>query len=308
MALGGNWRNWVGAGVAVAALSGCGTGDKPIVEIGKNDTSPTASVPGDGAATPAANPVAAGPVDPKLQVPFDDACVNEIPKNVPLGLPPDVTYTSKNCGQLNDAVARTWDAIKLVGPDGKPQTFVAELEVVSGDTALGTIELLMRPELAPNHVRNFIALAGLQYYDGLRFDRVVKQQYEGENGQMGKLVVLEAGSPVETAEPERSHLGYWVKPEFSPDVKHEEGTVGACLLACEGNEETASVRFYINLTPAPAMDGNFTVFAKVTKGLDVARKLAEQPVKGADDGPDQGRPVAPLTIKKVTVRAVPVVQ
>src|SRR5262245_4839371 len=168
--------------------------------------------------------------------------------------------------------------------------------------------MLMRPEIAPSHVRNFIALASQQYYDGLRFDRIVKQQYEGENGQTGKLVLLEAGAPIETAEPERSHLGYWLKPEFNPDVKHEEGTVGACLLACEGNEETAAVRFYITLTPAPAMDGNFTVFAKVTKGLDVARKLAEQPVKGDDAGPEQGRPLTPLTIKKVTVWAVPVVQ
>ncbi|HLQ44331.1 MAG TPA: peptidylprolyl isomerase, partial [Planctomycetaceae bacterium] len=150
-------------------------------------------------------------------------------------------------------------------------------------------------------------LATVQYYDGLRFDRIVKQQSESENGQMSQLTVLEAGSPLESAEPERSHLGYWVKPEINPDVKHEEGTVGACLLACENNEETAAVRFYINLTPAPAMDGNFTIFAKVTKGLDVARKLAEQPVKSADAGPEQGQPIAPLTIKKVTVRPVPVV-
>src|SRR5262245_59543097 len=168
--------------------------------------------------------------------------------------------------------------------------------------------MLMRPEIAPSHVRNFIALASLQYYDGLRFDRVVKQQYEGETGQTGKLVLLEAGAPVDTAEPGSHHLGYWLKPEFNPDVKHEEGTVGACLLACEDNEETAAVRFYISLTPAPAMDGNFTVFAKVTKGLDVARKLSEQPVRGADDGPDQGRPITPLTIRKVIVHAVPVVQ
>ena len=303
MALKGKWRRWVGAAVAAAALGGCGKDTKPEVAVEKKDPSPTASVAGDGAATPAA---AAAP-DPKMHVPFDEACINEIPKNVPLDLPPDVTYAGKNCGHLNDAVARTWNSIKFVGPDGRAQTFVAELEVVSGDTPVGTIEMLMRPELAPNHVRNFVALASLQYYDGLRFDRVVKQQYEGENGQTGKLVVLEAGAPVDTAEPERSHLGYWLKPEFSEDVKHEEGTVGACLLACEDNAETAAVRFYINLTLAPAMDGNFTIFAKVTSGLEVARKLAEQPVKGADDGPDQGRPVTPLTIKKVTVRPVPVV-
>jgi len=159
----------------------------------------------------------------------------------------------------------------------------------------------MQPELAPNHVRNFVALATLQYYDGLRFDRIVAQEYKTEDGQSTKVALLEAGAPLETAEPGRSHLGYWVKPEFNPGVKHDEGSVGACLLECEGNEETAAVRFYINLTPAPAMDGNFTIFAKVTKGLDVAKRVAQQP-HGEEPGPDLGRPTKPITIRKVNVR------
>ena len=153
-------------------------------------------------------------------------------------------------------------------------------------------------------MRNFVALATLQYYDGLRFDRIVQQEYKTDDGQAGKLGLLEAGAPLETAEPERSHLGYWLKPEFHADLKHEEGSVGACLLECDGNEETAAVRFYINLTPAPAMDGNFTIFAKVTKGLDVARRIADLP-HGEEAGPDQGRPKQPITIRKVTVRPVP---
>ena len=96
-----------------------------------------------------------------------------------------------------------------------------------------------------------------------------------------------------------------MKPEFNDAVKHEEGSVGACLLEAEDNAETAAVRFYITLTSAPAMDGNFTTFAKVSKGLDILQKIAAQPVQSTEPGPDQGRPVTPITIKKVAVRAVP---
>src|SRR5260221_5950164 len=109
----------------------------------------------------------------------------------------------------------------------------------------------MQTELAPNHVRNFVALTKLQFYDGLRFHRIVRQESQGD-AIASKLVLLEAGSPVETADPASSHLGYWLRPEFSKDIKHEEGTVGACLMATDDNAETAACRFYINLTPAPA--------------------------------------------------------
>src|SRR5262245_60196571 len=152
MALREMWRKWVGAGVAAAALAGCGKDAKPKVAVQPKDLAPTASVPGDAAAGPAV--AVAVTVDPKMHMSFDEACINEIAANVPLTLPPDVTYTGKNCGHLNDEVARTWKSIKYVTDDGKAQTYIAELEVVCGDTAVGTIEMLMRPEIAPSHVRN----------------------------------------------------------------------------------------------------------------------------------------------------------
>jgi peptidyl-prolyl cis-trans isomerase B (cyclophilin B) len=306
MALRMTWRNWVGAGVGIAVvgtlLGGCNNG-QPTMEAAKTEqTSPTVSIPNAADTTQAQGD---SKLDPKLHEPFEEACTNEIPVNSPLGLPPDVTFTGKKCGLLHDAVFKLWDQIKFVGPDGKRQTYVAELEVASGNASLGIIELVMQPDLAPNHVRNFVALATLEYYDGLRFDRIVKQQGQTDDGKPTQLTLLEAGCPVDPPDASRSHLGYWVKPEFNEAVKHEEGSMGACLLESEDNAETAAVRFYITLTSAPAMDGNFTMFAKVTKGLDVLHKIAEQPVQSIEPGPDQGRPAAAITIKKVTVRAVP---
>jgi cyclophilin family peptidyl-prolyl cis-trans isomerase len=287
--------------------AGCTGGDKKgHAEDTSKEMAPVSSIPNGDATASIGDPPSAGIyADAKMNLPFEQACITEINANAGFSLPPVRTTAGLSTGNLNDAVHKLWDQIKFVSPEGKPQTYTLELEVDAGEQSLGKIEILMQPELAPNHVRNFVALAMLEYFDGLHFDRIVKQAYQSEMGA-GQLVLLEAGMPTQEFDPSSSHLGYWLKPEFSQQVKHEEGTVGACLLASENNEETAAVRFYVNLTPAPAMDGNFTVFGKVVKGLDVARKIAEQPVRAADAGPDQGRPVPAITIKKVTVRAVPV--
>jgi peptidyl-prolyl cis-trans isomerase B (cyclophilin B) len=304
----GNWRIWLGAAVAATTITVTGCTDKKgqAEATSKENAAPVTSVPNGDATTASIEPPSPGIYgDAKMNLPFDQACITEINADAGFSLPPVRTTAGLNTGNLNDAVHKLWDQIKFVGPEGKPQTYVLELEVVSGEQPLGNIEILMQPELAPNHVRNFVALTMLEYYDGLHFDRIVQQAYQTEMGS-GKLVLLEAGMPTQEFDLSSSHLGYWLKPEFSQQVKHEEGTVGACLLESEHNEETAAVRFYINLTQAPAMDGNFTVFGKVVKGLDVALKIAEQPVRAADAGPEQGRPIQPITIKKVTVRAVPV--
>jgi cyclophilin family peptidyl-prolyl cis-trans isomerase len=309
MTQGANWRTWAAGAILVAALALASCNDKKaqVEATSKENSAPVSSVANGAAPTNSdtASPSGNSVPDPKMHVPFEQACITEISADAGFSLPPVQTMAGKSTGNLNDAIHGMWDQIKFAGPNGKAQTFVVEMEVVSGETGLGTIEILMQPDLAPSHVRNFVALATLGYYEGLRFDRIVKQSYENEKGS-GKLVLLEAGAPMEQPDPSSSHLGYWLKPEFNPQVKHEEGTVGACLLEAENNEETAAVRFYINLTAAPAMDGNFTIFGKIVKGIEVAKAISEQPVRSSEPGPDQGRPVQPITIKKVTVRAVPV--
>ena len=88
-----------------------------------------------------------------------------------------------------------------------------------------------------------------------------------------------------------------MKPELSPDVKHEVGTVGAW----HGEPlESAACKFYIILGKTPGMD-NYTVFGKVTQGLDVARKIREQPVRMDE----KDRPQRPVVIRSVGIRPDP---
>jgi peptidyl-prolyl cis-trans isomerase B (cyclophilin B) len=301
MVLRGNWRMWVGSGIAAALFIGCGGSKDQPGNSGETVTVANSGADGQGDSKNPAKP-------DKFHQPFEEAATFEVPADAAVALPPTLTLAGRNCGNLNEEVQKIWNTIKFTTAEGKRQTFIAELEVGNAKQEFGAIEILMQPDTAPNHVRNFVALAMLQFYDGLRFDRIVRQEGMSEDGKISKLVLLEAGSPVESADPATSHLGYWLRPEFSTQLKHEEGTVGACLIPAEDNAETAACRFYINLTPAPAMDGNFTAFGKITKGLEIARKIAEQPVVSAEPGPDQGRPAMPIVIRKVVVKPVPVIE
>jgi cyclophilin family peptidyl-prolyl cis-trans isomerase len=249
----------------------------------------TAAAPQAGDTTSSA--AAAAPavrLDPRLHQSFVDATVAEPPAE--WHRPPDLTMTNKSIGKLYTDVVNLWDTIRFVAPSGKRLNYRAVVE-----TEMGTFEIGLLPELAPNHVRSFVALARTGYYDGLVFDRTVHEDVDGRPESRREM--LEAGCPLGTGEAGYGSIGYWLKPEFS-HATHEEGTVGA---SHGEQEDTAACKFYINLCKSPFMDGNFTVFGKVTRGLDVARKIFSMPVRNDPEFPDGDRPAKPVVIRKITI-------
>jgi peptidyl-prolyl cis-trans isomerase B (cyclophilin B) len=203
--------------------------------------------------------------------------------------PVEKTMAGKPIGPLFEKVKKGWDAVELITSEKKKLTYVATLE-----TDRGAVEITLRPDLAPNHVRNFVALIQAGYYDGLVFERAVT-----ELGPDGVVELIEGGSPDGGVNPSTDGIGYWLKPEISPDAKHEEGAVGAP----HGIEEdTAACRFYIMIGKAPVLDGHWTIFGKVTKGMEVARTIFHQPVKEDLENPSANRPLKPVVIRKVTVK------
>jgi cyclophilin family peptidyl-prolyl cis-trans isomerase len=274
----------------------------------QSDPSPQASSTPEAAAVLAKGGPATGASDNKDAVtnvppqdgkhePFDKATRggDDPPPNS--NPPPDVTVSGKPVYKIYKEVVGQWDSIRFVTPDGKPIHYTATVE-----TDFGAIEIALRPDLAPNHVRNFIALARAGYYDDLFFDRICHEENEVEPGKVQVFDSIEAGCPLGTGDPGNGSIGYWLKPEFAPadaKVTHEPGTVGAC----HGVEaDTAACRFYITLCDAPFLDGNFTVFGKVTRGLDVARTIARQPTREyEEDVAGSLRPDKPIKIKNVTL-------
>jgi cyclophilin family peptidyl-prolyl cis-trans isomerase len=211
---------------------------------------------------------ATSPVEARFRQSFADATRKD---PLPDWNPPATTAAGKSVGTLYDQVQKSWDAISFVNDDGKRIVYHAVL-----DTEEGAIDIELRPDWAPNHVRNFIALARAGYYDGLEFDRVVDQASKKSND---KVELIEGGAPQALTD-DQDGIGYWLKDEFNPKLPHEEGVVGAS----HGDEaDSAACKFYVMLCKAPRLDGNYTVFGKVAHGLDVARKIKERPVQKNDD-------------------------
>lgn len=223
----------------------------------------------------------------RMNQPFAEATISDMPDQTL----PDLTLSGKSVGKLYEAVVRRWDTIRFADAKGKPITYVASL-----DTELGNIEIELLPELAPNHVRNFIALAQCGYYNGLVFERTICDQSEDDPNT--RVEFIEGGCPIGTGDPGYGSIGYWLKPEFSKDVPHVEGTVGACR---GERPDSAGCRFYITLSKCPVMDGERTIFGKVTKTLDVVRRISTQPVINSPEYPLGDRPEKPIVIRKVTI-------
>jgi peptidyl-prolyl cis-trans isomerase B (cyclophilin B) len=275
-------RMWAGLQIGVTVmvlgvfLGGCGQ-HKPAAE--------TAGQAGENSESKA--DYSSAVLDPRLHQPFGEATISEPPED--WLRPPDTTMTGKSVGKLYTEVKNHWDEIRFVSPAGKPLSCWAVLE-----TDMGDIEITLRPDLAPNHVRNFLALAEAGYFDGLVFERTIH-----EEGTDGRLELIEGGCPIGTGETGYGSIGYWMKAEIpSSFPTHEEGTVGA---SHGQGKDTAACKFYITLNRCPFMDGEYTVFGKVTQGLGVARKILSLPVRDDSEFPEGDRPVKPVVIRKVTI-------
>jgi peptidyl-prolyl cis-trans isomerase B (cyclophilin B) len=274
-------RLGVAALLVCSAALGCarreeGATGESAVPAGK--TSPAV------AAAPSAAPLR------RLQQPFSEATIADLPDQYL----PDRTLAGKSVGKLYEEVVRRWDQVSLAGPQGTLH-WMATI-----DTELGIIEIDLLPDSAPNHVRNFLVLAQCGYYDGLVFERTISEQSDAE--PLSRVELIEAGCPAGIGLPGYGSIGYWLRPEFSDQLVHEEGTVGAC----RGEDpESAACRFYITLSKAPVMDREHTIFGKVSRGLDVVRRIATQPVSNSPEYPLGDRPEKPVVMRKVTVQVRP---
>jgi peptidyl-prolyl cis-trans isomerase B (cyclophilin B) len=281
------WRNWVGLSVLLVCWTsaGCGSGGKAGDAAGDKPTTPAASN------SPTANviPVA---LRAKWEQSFVEATVQEPP--VDEQRPPDKTAAGKAVGKIYDAIVGEggkgglWEQVKFVSPGGQQLHYTAIIK-----TSAGVMEMELWPDIAPNHVRNFVALARAGYYDGLSFDRAVKEMSSNKCSHE----YVEAGCPLGTGQAGFGSIGYWLKAELSDKVHHEPGTVGAW----HGEEvDSAGCKFYITLERAEDLDGAYTVFGKITRGMDVVRKIYEG--QQARDSVGDGRLERSVPIERVEIR------
>ena len=143
------------------------------------------------------------------------------------------------------------------------------------ETKFGSMELQFFPDVAPNHVKNFIDLAKKGFYDGTLFHRVIPG------------FMIQGGDP-NTKNPDRSKHGtggpgYTVKAEFN-DKPHKKGTLS---MARATDPNSAGSQFFICVAPASFLDKQYTVFGEVVSGMDVADKIVSQPRDKRDNPNDR---------------------
>ena len=110
------------------------------------------------------------------------------------------------------------------------------------------------PDKAPNHVRNFKWLANNHFYDGVTFHRIIKG------------FMLQGGDPTGTGS---GGPGWTVNAEFN-DIKHTKGILS---MARSSDPNSAGSQFFVMDGTTPHLDGQYSAFGKVIKGLDVIDKV-----------------------------------
>src|SRR5262245_47196967 len=225
--------------------------------------------------------------DPSF-VPFEQAVRLDPPDGE--NRPPDMTVNGKVTGKLfeqiggKDGKGGLWEQVNIASAQGKPLKSFALVKTEAGDMK---IELFN--QAAPNHVRSFICLARAGYFDGLPFHQSIRRD---------DFSYLESGCPKGTGEIGYGSIGYWLKPEISKTLSHEEGTVGAWH---PEELERAACRFYITLAKTPIYDGNYTIFGKVVHGLDVAHTINKRPIQ---DEQYKGPPQELYRIQQVLIEQI----
>ena len=139
------------------------------------------------------------------------------------------------------------------------------------ETNLGTIKFKLLPELAPEHVRNFVQLAQSGFYDGTLFHRVIPG------------FMIQGGDP-NTKNPDLKSQwgmggpGYNIKAEFN-SRSHLRGIIS---MARSQDPDSAGSQFFIVTSDSTFLDREYTVFGEVTVGMDVADKIVKLPRDGND--------------------------
>ncbi len=134
-------------------------------------------------------------------------------------------------------------------------------------TQKGEIVIRLFPEKAPLAVNSFVFLARQGWYDGVTFHRVLP----GFIAQTGDPSGTGAGNP-----------GYFYKDEADNGLKFDKpGVVG---MANSGLDSNGS-QFFITYASQPTLDGVYTVFGQVIKGMDVLEQLTARDPQQTDDIP-----------------------
>ena len=145
------------------------------------------------------------------------------------------------------------------------------------ETSMGNMKLELFSDKAPKTVENFVKLAKEDFYDGLKFHRVIKD------------FMIQGGDPNGDG---TGGPGYTIDDECHKDLKHDKKGI---LSMANSGSNTGGSQFFITLTATPWLDGKHAIFGKIIEGDDVLDAIGKVEV-GAND-----KPAEDVVMKKVTI-------
>ena len=138
------------------------------------------------------------------------------------------------------------------------------------DLKQGRVEIKMLPDVAPGHVARIKKLAREGFYDGTPFHRVI----EG--------FMAQGGDPTGTGT-SGSKL-----PNLPPEFSQRHFVRGVCGMARSSAPDSANSQFFIMFAPAPSLDGQYTVWGMVTRGMENVDAIKRgAPGSGTVNDPDR---------------------
>jgi cyclophilin family peptidyl-prolyl cis-trans isomerase len=133
------------------------------------------------------------------------------------------------------------------------------------ETTKGRVVIELRPDLAPLHVERIKTLARQGFYDGVPFHRVIE------------------GFMAQTGDPTGTGTGGSDLPDLRAEFNAEPHVRGTCSMARTSNPNSANSQFFICFDNAGFLDRQYTVWGKVTEGMDVIDQVKRgEPVRDPD--------------------------
>ena len=156
------------------------------------------------------------------------------------------------------------------------------------ETSLGTFVIDLLADAAPNHVGLFVKHAREGVYNGTVFHRAVR------------LGMIQGGDPISKDPARRNQYGTGGLRLLKAEINAEPQTRGAVsAIQIPGEPDSAGAQFFVNVADQPGLQGKYTVFGRVSEGIEVVAAVSEATVD------ETGRIVDRVEIRGVTIRERP---
>jgi peptidyl-prolyl cis-trans isomerase B (cyclophilin B) len=155
-------------------------------------------------------------------------------------------------------------------------------------TTAGEFIIDFEPDLAPNHVGYFMKLAREGAFDGTTFHRLIK------------LGIIQGGDPLSKNSGKVKSYGTGGLGRLKAELTSEPAARGAVAAVVQpGKPDSAGSQFFVCVTDQPALTGKYTIFGRVSEGMEVVTKISEAPAS------PEGLALERIEIISVTIRDRP---